>query len=453
MALAGAGTGSTVRITSILNCKGFLYGKNENGIQVQCLECDTGIHDLQRKNGERKVSPIEMRSVMIRQQKILFLQGASFCYDSAVHFERCISAEFEKLGWKAEHIACSPEKAVSILKTFYGESYDIIFDINSILPSLRDQDGEFCLNRIQGQVWHYILDHPFYHHDVLKCRLNNFCVICLDEKHAEFIRKYYPHIKKVLCLPLAAVQAKEQIPYQERKHEVVFTGTYTDSDLILYQTMKQTPEKKKLFEQSVQLLLDEPELTQEEAVACCGNSDNIGLLLKENYLIDMYLRACLREELLVILLKHGISVTVYGHNWEEFLEKCRGRVPEVENYLQITGEVSYGELPDLYADTKIALNQLPWFKAGMHDRIPMALMNGCVCVTDGSLYLEKCFQDGRELYFYSLENMEGAAEIVRGLLKNNDTAAETAMRGYSYAQKKLSWENWIKAFLHYGIRG
>lgn len=339
------------------------------------------------------------------------------------------------------------ENAASTLQAFYGKCYDMIFDINSILPCARDESGEFCLNQMQGQIWHYILDHPFYHHDVLKCSLKNFHVICLDEKHAEFVRRYYPHIKKVVCLPLAAAQAGRLVPYQERKHKVLFTGTYTDSDVILYQARKETPEKRQLFEQTVQLLLDRPFLTQEEALSHFMDSENMPLLLKENYLIDMYLRACLREELLAQLLKKKIPVTVYGHNWEAFLEKCKGSIPEVERYLHIMGEVSYEKLPEIYADTRIVFNQLPWFKAGMHDRIPLAMMNGCVCVTDESLYLEKHFLEGEELYFYSLEEMQEAADMIGELLEETDTAVRVAARGYACALKRLSWKKWTENLL------
>lgn len=379
--------------------------------------------------------------------KILFLHGSSFCYDSAAFFEQCICTEFEKLGWQTESISCLPEKAAPVLQSFYGKSYDIIFDINSVLPCVKDTDGEFCLNRIQGQIWHYILDHPFYHHDVLKCPLKDFNIICLDETHAEFIRKHYPHIKKVLCLPLAAVQAEQLTPYQERRHEVLFTGTYTDSDLMLYQAMKQPKEQKKIFEQTVQLLLDKPCLTLEEAVSHYADSKNLPLFLKDNYFIDMYLRACLREELLAQLLKRKISITVYGHGWKDFMEKCRKSIPKADRYLHIMGEVPYASLPDIYADAKIALNQLPWFKAGMHDRVPLAMMNGCVCITDDSSYLTKRFLDGEELYFYSLENMEQAADIIMELSENPDLAVRTAAQGYSHAIAHLSWESWLKNFL------
>jgi glycosyltransferase involved in cell wall biosynthesis len=379
---------------------------------------------------------------------ILFLQSDPFCYDSAVSFQENIAKEFAETGFVVRQISCPKEDALPILKSLYGQSYDIIFDINSLLPSIRDEDGEYCMNHIHGQVWHYILDHPLYHHEVLNCPLDDFCVICPDEKHAAFIRQYYPHIKQAICLPLGALPAEKIIPFSHRNYDVLFTGTYTDSHVLLYQAAKLPLPQRKIFEQVVELLLDKPELTQEEALSTFLDSSNF---IEEGQAIflfaDMYLRASIREEALFQLLQRGISVTVYGHHWEKFLANCKNKLPEAEKLLHICGEVSYHELPEIYADAKIAFNVLPWFKAGMHDRIPLALMNGCVCVTDESSYLESHFVDGEQLYLYSLEEMGEMADMTAQLLEDTKASAKTAARGYAYAVRHLTWKHWLETFL------
>jgi transposase len=52
-------------------------------------------------------------------------------------------------------------------------------DINTKLDAIKDDNGIYCIERIGRQFWHYILDHPFYHHDALKQKLGNMHVICL----------------------------------------------------------------------------------------------------------------------------------------------------------------------------------------------------------------------------------------------------------------------------------
>ena len=56
----------------------------------------------------------------------------------------------------------------------------------------------------------------------------------------------------------------------------------------------------------------------------------------------------------------------------------------------------------------MSLNQLPWFKMGMHDRTPLAMINGCVSITDESRYMRERIPDGCGVVYYSLEDMEKA---------------------------------------------
>lgn len=385
----------------------------------------------------------------MRHPSILFLNCGAICYDSTLYFEQAISSELQKRGWHTEHLSVDKKNPAPGLAPCYGRQYDVIFDINTILPAASDENGALCLNQIGGQVWHYIIDHPFYHHDVLKSPLENYHVLCLDENHAAFIRKHYPHIKRVTVLPLAASQAAEYIPYTQRKDDIIFTGTYTDPDTILYQAKKQSADLADLFEKTVALLLEHPGMPQEEAVCRIlpGHDDKLPEILQLNYRADLYLQACIREELLKQFLLQKLPVTVYGHGWELFQKKCSPSVPDVPENLRCGGEFHYDRMPALYANAKIALNQTPWFTAGMHDRVPLALQNGSVCMTEQCPYLEKRLTHAKELYYFSLEDMEGAAGLAGYLLHHPSEAEEVAECGQRYASAQLGWERWAELFL------
>lgn len=386
---------------------------------------------------------------------ILFLSRGSICYDSTACFAKAIGCELEKLGWSAEYVSCPKGSGTDVLEALYGRHYDIILDINTRVPMAQDSNGAYCLDQIDGPVWHYILDHPLYHHDALKTPLQDYHVICLDQNHADYIRSCYPHIRSVHMLPLAAnpASASALLPYEQRSHKLVFTGTYTNPNVVLYHASRQDPEIYALLTQFTQLLLEQPDLTQEAAMrqllpdhADIYDGDFAGFM-QRNYLADTYLHACIREELLLQIIRRGLPLTVYGHNWDEFAMNCERYVPDTEDYLQIKGEVPYEAISDIYADTQIALNQMPWFKRGMHDRIPLAMSNGCLCLTDSSAYLTPLLQDGQELYYYSLEDMEKAAQLAQELMENPRTAAKTAARGYEYAAKHFTWQRWAADFL------
>lgn len=451
------------------------------------------------------------------KKHIIILKKGNVCYGSTSYFAERINEEFKKTGISSEIVDINSKedaerfvqkyerlKEVTDIIDFNTDVFSYIFSENYYDNYNAEDDvaGTECAggsvkydrenyifdikNDSNGgdyvKLWHIILDHPLYHNSVLRQPLNNMRVVCLDETHAEYIRKYYSHIKEVIVMPLPADTAKSLVPYNERSRNVLFTGTYTSSEDIVtlamrsggdsaeiknFQTMHKEPAQEfinsmQIFNKMAGYLLENPCETIEKAYTFALGDITDETALKEtaaafadglelNFLADMFIRAVIREELLMEMLRNGIDVDIFGHGWEKFVEKC-GNVEKSEGRfkgkINICGEVDYRQLPELYADTKIALNVLPWFKAGQHDRIALAICNGCVCVTDESTYLEKKFVDGENIFMYSLEDMTGAAMLVRDLLTHPLEAARAAAKGYVCAVSSLSFKKYIEIFIN-----
>lgn len=451
------------------------------------------------------------------KKHIIILKKGNVCYGSTSYFAERINEEFKKTGISSEIVDINSKedaerfvqkyerlKEVTDIIDFNTDVFSYIFSENYYDNYNAEDDvaGTECAggsvkydrenyifdikNDSNGgdyvKLWHIILDHPLYHNSVLRQPLNNMRVVCLDETHAEYIRKYYSHIKEVIVMPLPADTAKSLVPYNERSRNVLFTGTYTSSEDIVtlamrsggdsaeiknFQTMHKEPAQEfinsmQIFNKMAGYLLENPCETIEKAYTFALGDITDETALKEtaaafadglelNFLADMFIRAVIREELLMEMLRNGIDVDIFGHGWEKFVEKC-GNVEKSEGRfkgkINICGEVDYRQLPELYADTKIALNVLPWFKAGQHDRIALAMCNGCVCVTDESTYLEKKFVDGENIFMYSLEDMTGAAMLVRDLLAHPLEAARAAAKGYVCAVSSLSFKKYIEIFIN-----
>lgn len=451
------------------------------------------------------------------KKHIIILKKGNVCYGSTSYFAERINEEFKKTGISSEIVDINSKedaerfvqkyeriKEVTDIIDFNTDVFSYIFSENYYDNYNADNDvaGTECAggsvkydrenyifdikNDSSGgdyvKLWHIILDHPLYHNSVLKQPLKNMRVVCLDETHAEYIRKYYSHIKEVIVMPLPADTAKNFVPYNERSRDVLFTGTYTSSEDIValamrsggdsveiknFQTMHQEPAQEfinsmQIFNKMAGYLLENPCETIEKAYTFALGDITEEKVLREtaaafadglelNFLADMFIRAVIREELLMEMLRNGIDVDIFGHGWEKFVEKC-GNLEKSEGRfkgkINICGEVDYRQLSELYADTKIALNVLPWFKAGQHDRIALAMCNGCVCVTDESTYLEKKFVDGENIFMYSLEDMTGAAMLVRDLLAHPLEAARAAAKGYVCAVSSLSFKKYIEIFIN-----
>lgn len=451
------------------------------------------------------------------KKHIIILKKGNVCYGSTSYFAERINEELKKTGISSEIVDInSKEDAERFVQKYerIKEVTDIIdfnTDIFSYMFSQNYYDNYNADNDVAGtecaggsvkydrenyifdikndssggdyvKLWHIILDHPLYHNSVLRQPLKNMRVVCLDETHAEYIRKYYSHIKEVIVMPLPADTAKSLVTYNERSRDILFTGTYTSSEDIValamrgggdsveiknFQTMHKEPAQEfinsmQIFNKMAGYLLENPCETIEKAYTFALGDITEEKVLREtaaafadglelNFLADMFIRAVIREELLMEMLRNGIDVDIFGHGWEKFVEKC-GNVEKsgdrFKGKINICGEVDYRRLPELYADTKIALNVLPWFKAGQHDRIALAMCNGCVCVTDESTYLEKKFVDGENIFMYSLEDMTGAAMLVRDLLAHPLEAARAAAKGYVCAVSSLSFKKYIEIFIN-----
>ena len=128
----------------------------------------------------------------------------------------------------------------------------------------------------------------------------------------------------------------------------------------------------------------------------------------------------------------GIKVHVFGDGWD--LLECR----HPENLMIMNNLDSEGCLKKL-CQTKISLNVMPWFKNGAHDRIFNSMLNGAVCLTDGSLYLDEILHDGKDSSLYSLTEMERLPEIAEGLLSDADRMQTIADGGYELARTGHTW--------------
>lgn len=465
-----------------------------------------------------------------KYRHILFLSYKDICYNSTSYFEQRISEELINAGIKVTHLNIpKPAKGLSgtladtaymLLKPYFNADLDAIIDINTTIPCIKYNNG-YILNNFDIPVWHYILDHPLYHYKALKVQLNNYNVICLDTFHAKLIRESFPHIREVKVIPLSADEysisniskkycqdnmadtnsdsSYNTLSYHKcskRAVKLLFTSTYTDpvKVALLYNKSGLNIQNNNINDKDINdnstkntlikdidndyllnALLNNPSFTQEKAVQylrslnILDNSSSTIQYLHNNFLIDVYLQCIIREEIVSTIIKNRISITIYGHGWDAFVDKCDILIPEYTKYLDIRKEVTYNRLPAIYSNARLSLNQMPWFKGGMHDRIPLALMNGCLSLTDASTYLTDILNIGENegVYTYSLENIEAVPDIIMDILNNtaDDNCVPEIINSLSdkdcvleninslsdnaraYAHKHFSWKCWVDKFL------
>lgn len=327
---------------------------------------------------------------------------------------------------------------------------------------------EFCREKDGRSMWEsrdipcfcILVDHPLYYHKQLDHPHRGLTVFCVDRQHVEYMERFYPEVD-CQFLPLAgnmllkekvsaSIEDPMKIKYANRPYDVAFIANFVPlpglkehfkslsqeyidfyyeiiDDLIAHPNQRLDTTMERFIKREI------PEATEDELKAAFA-----GMLF-----LDLYIRTYYRQLTVRTLVDAGIKVHVFGKDWEQL--ECE----HPENLIQNGEQITSAECVEVIRNTKIALNTMPWFKDGAHDRIFTAMLNGAVPLTDTSIYLTEELEDGENVCFYTLEKIEQLPQIVRELLDDRECAEQIVKNGYAYAQAHHTWQqraNTIRAF-------
>jgi spore maturation protein CgeB len=67
------------------------------------------------------------------------------------------------------------------------------------------------------------------------------------------------------------------------------------------------------------------------------------------------------------------------------------------------------------------------------------MLNGAVCVTDKSLYLDKIIRDGENALYFNLKDIDSIPDRLDALLSDEQLAEKIALCGYDTAIAGHTW--------------
>lgn len=358
--------------------------------------------------------------------------------------------DFQMLGlsaWKLREALKGREKeAILVTFNFIGLSGEEelweLDDLGEPVTSLWEKLDILCLN--------IMVDHPVYYFQALQYPLPHLRTFCIDRDHVSYMKRFYP---KISCefLPLAGNVSLEQFGWQneelfeqwmERPYSIVFTANYVPVSNIDRQLEKMEPEYRDFYYEILDALIHNPkqdllscaetylrrEMPQlSEAELCEGMSTMPA--------VDLWIRTYFREKTVRVLAEGGIKIHLFGKDWEQV--SCK----HPENLVSVGRMVNSQDCVQAIAQAKIALNTMPWFKDGAHDRIFTAMLQGAVALTDDSMYLRELFQHKETIFYYDLQNLEELPQQVADMQKEPYDLFETACRGKTMAEHAHTWKN------------
>lgn len=326
------------------------------------------------------------------------------------------------------------EPLFMITFNFTGIRGDEIFlDPNG--KSFWDKNGVYCIN--------IVVDHPYYYHEHLLARPALYEQISIDRFHEKYMKRFFPQVSLGPFLPLAGTPLldKESLPsLEERIYDVVFAGNYTPPQDFNRHITRIDDEYTAFYHSIINELIANPEKTTEQVFE--------EFLLKElgplpdkelcqcmanMIFIDLYVRFWFRGQVVKTLVDAGIRVHLFGNGWERL--ECRHPKNRI-----LGGPLTSRQCLMKFLKAKISLNVMPWFKDGAHDRVFNSMLNGALCLTDPSDYLEEIFSDNKSLKFYDLKQIQALPDMVTNLLDHPAAMKAVTAAGYEKAISH-TWES------------
>jgi len=379
--------------------------------------------------------------------------------------------DFDRLGGSVslmrERLGADGKPGTLITFNFIGLSREAqLWDVHTG-QSVWEELGIRCLN--------IMVDHPAYYHKQLgepvRTMTDTFCV---DRDHVDYMRRFYPQIRcgflplagnmlpgkntgqpEAALLPGSAGDAESgQLckfdDWMRRKYPLVFTANYVPLAHVERQLNGLDQEYRDFYYEMLTALMEQPdqnllsvmeyyikrEIPQATDAELCEAMSSLPV-------IDLWIRTYFREKTVKILADGGIPVRLFGKDWE--MVGCR----HPENLIFNGKMVGSADCVKVMSDSYIALNTMPWFKSGAHDRIFTAMLQQTVSLTDGSGWLRERFPDGDALVYYDLKELERLPELVRGLLKEPERMYAIACRGFDAALREHTWRERARTLLDY----
>ena len=382
-------------------------------------------------------------------KKIMLFEGD---IETQGYFSIQLSEAFKKLGHDTFIFdLASPWNSTEKFFKFFEKNNTVLVNFNfhgmSGEEYFLDENDRMMWDALQIPVYNIVVDHPMYYHHFLEKVPGDYHHISIDRYHEKYMRRFFPELKNGPFLPLAGTQLypnKSYAPAEYRRYDVIMVGNYTPPSQFEKYITRIDDEYTEFYYGMIDDLLAHPMRTIEDVAEEHirreipeVTQEELKMLMSKLTFIDLYVRFTTRGEAVRALAEAGIKVNVFGGGWDKL--DCK----KPENLIVGNSLDSAGCLKKL-CQSKISLNVMPWFRDGAHDRIFNSMLNGALCLTDSSVYLDEILTDKKDCRIYSTADVDALPDIVNELLKDPAGLQEIIDNGYELAKSAHTWEHRAK---------
>ncbi len=378
------------------------------------------------------------------RHKIVLMVGGT---ETLEFFSYQLKKGFEAIGYKTFLFDQNAEEESAEKLYGFADSFDTMlvtfnFDGIHMETSLFDMDGISIWDRRKIPCVNIVVDHPFYYPELYEIHPKIYYEISIDRYHAKYMKKYYPSLKRGPFMPLGGTALFPDGGYMDmhkRPIDVVFTGNYTAPEDFDKYIVRNGEEYAEFYNEIINDLISDPDQPDDAVMERHIRNEfpdasdvQIRQAISNMIFIDTYVRFYFRGKTIQKLVDDGIKVHCVGKGWQKLC--CR----HPEN-LTFEAGASIDCLKAI-SQSKISINVMPWFKDGAHDRVFNSMLNGAVCATDHSKYLDETLSPDKNAVFYDLKQLEMLPFIINNLLSDEEHMSEIQREAFQYAIKSHTWQ-------------
>lgn len=367
-------------------------------------------------------------------QKVLFFLPMQSRYNTLHFFSSELAAAFNSQGVECKLVDFSTLSFPELLSIVRDWDAEVTVSFNGLAP---DPKRGF-LSEFLGLPHLALLVDPPYR--LLPLKDDPYSAIgCVDDSYC----KLFKSLSQKHSFPFyhAASSTMTYDENTERPIDLVLLGSFLDYRQLEFEWKETMP--KKVY----QLLIDVAEATLAdthssslEILLALTNSPVKQIetahyegysLLELWYQIECYIRGKDRLELIQALDEH--TVHVYGVGWEKAFENP-------PKHIQLHKALSYNEGLEVLKKSKIALNSVPVFKEGSHERLFVSPCCGAAVLSNETEFIKKNFSIGREILTYSPKDKSGVNALVQQYLSDESARKTLVKSAESLIRTSHTWE-------------
>lgn len=343
-------------------------------------------------------------------------------YELALYWKsegrRVIIYDIERFLNMTEH------EIISEIEDIYGK-YHVLFSVGTYdtynkLGILKYYKDEICV------VYHD--NKPFLDYKILIEYPENYIYCSSNVNHVNFVKNYYPNIKKIIQIPNMSTYDDYDWNNEEyHTWDVLWQADYVDADILFEKYLQQFEDGlKEIVIQLRNTMIEDFLLSLEQAIHIVLEKNHVQMS-KEEYrdlcvafsMVEDNVKQKYIEKLADYLVENEISVHIVGNGWEEYPNIGKGNLHICASSNDIR---FYGLKSNIIINSSVLMGER------YYDNLIRSYQCGAISVTE-DLGEKKNILTDKEAVFINPNKLDGLSNQMKQILKDHQTCREMNRRG------------------------